>query len=575
MIGRNSLVSLLVLLAGLAAGILLSRGASGLLAIRLEEKDLSETRGIRPAPDSGLVRLPLRIVDMGGVGIVPDTANWGDNYEHNQHQFEEVILVNPPFIDTSSYIREMEKLATYAGRMGRYGYNAIAFPWFLEYLNFDRVGNGREVYGEKSVYRLRHDRLAAAFGELMEVAADSGLRTYLWTDMVALTPPLKEYLEEGFGSLDTENPEFWEIYSKGAEEAFEKFPLVDGIIIRIGEAGAVYNKPGWDYTSELLVRTPEAVRLMLGAFLKAAEKYDRTIVFRTWSVGVGTIGDMHTNPGTYEEVLGGISSDNLVVSTKYCNGDFYSWLQLNRTLYQGDHRRIAEIQTKREFEGFGVIPNYVGSLHQAALQSFLEHNPRVEGVFVWTQNGGPLRAGPLVIYPFYGFNAINDINTYAVSRLMEDPYADLDSVTAGWVRAYFGDDPILVEGMIRFLNASYGIMLKGLYISEFARYDVRALGLEPPPMMWIFEWNIPCASSAVLSNIYYVTRDHFQEVLDEGDDAIQGAIMLNEMLQGLGDRVTRNRDEFDRLEASVDYEIDLFRLLGYYRDFFMHYYRWI
>ena len=564
-----------VLLAGLAAGFLAARGGISFLAISYQKKELDELTRIHPEPDSGSRELPIRIVDLGGVGVLPDTARWGNNYEHNQHFFEDVMLVNPPFIDTAAFNREQSKLAVYAGRMGFFGYNAIAIPWFLEYINFDKVGNGRQVYGEESIYRARHDTLSARFQVLMELSADSGLFTYLWTDMVALTPPLKSYMEERFGSVDAENPEFWAIYGKAAEEAFEKFPLVDGIIIRIGEAGSVYNKPGWDYTSELYVRTDRAVKLMLEALLGAAEKYDRTIIFRTWSVGVGKIGDMHTNPETYQSVLGDIESDHLVVSTKYCSGDFYSWHRFNPTLYQGSHRRIVEIQAKREFEGFGAIPNFVGPLHQSALQSFLAKNPKLEGVWVWTQYGGPLRAGPLIIYPFYGFNAINDVNVYAVSRLMMDPYADLDSITETWIGETFGTDSLLVHNVTEFLNESYQVMLSGLYISEFARYDVRALGLEPPPMLWIFEWDILGASSAVFSNIYYITRNQFQDVVEEGFEAVQGAIALKELLLEVKDRVSANPDDFDLLIASVDYEIELFRLLDYYRQFFMHYYHWI
>ncbi|MCK4749767.1 MAG: hypothetical protein KAT15_22080, partial [Bacteroidales bacterium] len=163
----------------------------------------------------------------------------------------------------------------------------------------------------------------------------------------------------------------------------------------------------------------------------------------------------------------------------------------------------------------------------------------------------------------------------AASRLMMDPYADLDSIAGAWIRGYFGSDSLLVEHLTGFLNASYGVMLKGLYITEFARYDVRALGLEPPPMLWIFKWDILGASSAVFSNIYYITRDHLQEVVDEGFEAVQGAIALKEVLLEVKDRVTANPDDFDRLIASVDYEIELFRLLDYYRQFFMHYYHWI
>lgn len=575
MITRNYLVTIGILVLGLVTGYFIARGVVDFLQISYSEKDLSELSESRTLDGSRADVLPIRIVDLGGVGVLPDTANWGSNYEHNQHYFEDVMKVNPPFIDTLALLREQDKLASYCSRMAGFGYNAIALPWFLEYVNFDKLGDGTEVYERNSIYRQRHETLSRAFGQLMRLAADSGLSTYLWTDMVALTPPLKAYFEERFGSVNAENPELWEVYGKAAEEVFEKFPDVEGIIIRIGEAGSIYNKPGWDYTSELWVRTESAVKSMLTAFLEAAEKHNKNIVFRTWSVGVGPIGDLHTNPDTYEQVLGDLHSDHLVVSTKYCAGDFYSWLPVNPTLCQGSHRRIVEIQAKREFEGFGSLPNYTGPLHQSALQSILEKNRNLEGAWIWTQYGGPLRAGPMIIYPFYGFNVINDVNVYSISKLLENPYADPDQVCADWIRGYFGSDSLLVSRLSAVLLESYEVMKKGLYISEYAKYDVRALGLEPPPMLWIFEWDLLGASPAVFSNIYFLTRDHFQGVIDEGLDAVLGAIAMKEVLLEIRDRVAYHQADYDRLIASVDYEIELFRLLDYYRQFFMHYYRWI
>jgi hypothetical protein len=574
-ISRNLLTTIIILLAGLIVGYLASRGVIGYLSISYEKKDLSALTELHDRPETVQRELPLRIVDLGGVGVLPDTSNWGSNYEHNQHFFEDVMLASPPFLDTVALARERNKLTRYAQKMSQLGYNAIAIPFFLEFINFDKLGDGRQIYGEESSYRIRHTALSSAFGELMEVSAIQGLGTYLWTDMVTLTTPLENYFQQRFGSVNTENEALWEIYELAAEEIFEKFPKVEGIILRIGEAGSVYNKPGWDYRSELYVRTEKSVQLMLKAFLAAAEKYDRTIIFRTWSVGVGKIGDMHTNPDTYLRVLGEVQSDHLVVSTKYCEGDFYSWLPLNPTLYEGDHRRITEIQAKREFEGFGSFPNYVAPLHQVALQSFTRENPRMEGVWVWTQYGGPLRAGPMIIYPFFGFNVINDLNVFAVSQLIKDPYTPLDSITAQWVRDYFGTDSTLIAGVTECMNSSYQVMLRGLYISEFAQYYVKALGLEPPPMLWIFEWDILGASTAVFSNIYYITRDRFQEVIDEGFEAVRGAVALKERLLEVRGRVTIHEEDFAGLIASVEYEIELFRLLDYYRQFFMHYYRWI
>jgi hypothetical protein len=41
-------------------------------------------------------------------------------------------------------------------------------------------------------------------------------------------------------------------------------------------------------------------------------------------IRIGEIGDMHTNPHTYARVVEPIKSDRLVLSTKYCSGDYYA-----------------------------------------------------------------------------------------------------------------------------------------------------------------------------------------------------------------------------------------------------------
>ncbi len=106
------------------------------------------------------------------------------------------------------------------------------------------------------------------------------------------------------------------------------------------------------------------------------------------------MGDLHTNPDSYEAVLGDLDDPHLVVSTKYTSGDFYSHLPLNPTLLTGSQRRIVEFQARREFEGFGSLPNDLVAEQAQALTTFLAANPHVEGVWNWTQDGGPLRAGP-------------------------------------------------------------------------------------------------------------------------------------------------------------------------------------
>ncbi len=259
---------------------------------------------------------------------------------------------------------------------------------------------------------------------------------------------------------------------------------------------------------------------MLTAFTAQAERVDREVIFRTWSVGVGAVGDMHTNDASYEAVLDGIDSDALIVSTKYTLGDFYSHLPLNHTLEIGDQRRIVEFQSRREFENFGAFPNDLGVLYQEALQRFIAANPNVEGIWTWTQDGGPWRAGPLSLELKAGFWQLYELNTELAVRLARDPDADPAAITADWARRWFSDDPATVRAIGEAMAESRAAITDGLYIGPFADRRVFAIGLEPPPMMWIFEWDIVTGDSAVLDVIYEISRDELDEAIAGGDRAI-------------------------------------------------------
>jgi hypothetical protein len=237
-----------------------------------------------------------------------------------------------------------------------------------------------EIYGARSPYRDRHIRLAERFSELFAYAHRMGLNVVLRTDMLALTKPLENYFRRRFGKIDPSRKKLWQVYGLGLEELFDIFPTIDGVMIRIGEGGAVYNLDGWPYYSALSVKSEEAVKAMLGEFLSVAQKRDKHIFFRNWSVGIGRVGDMHTNPQTYKSILGKLHSKNLIVSTKYGKGDFTGYLPYNPTLQIGKHKRIIEFQARREFEAFCAFPNYMGPFHQRALLDLRDQNPRIEGL---------------------------------------------------------------------------------------------------------------------------------------------------------------------------------------------------
>jgi|GEM_PF-413978 len=547
----------------------LYRLADDLLGGSDEAALYGETRSFAPA-------LAQRLVDLGAVGIPQDPTRWDPaNYSHHLRAFEDVLLAGPPYVDEAQFAAVEQQFADYVQRMTAYGNNGIVVPGFLEFIDFDRVGDGQQIYPIDSEYRARSAAMRQHFGRLFDYADAMGMEVILYTDMLALTPPLQSYLEQRFGGLDTENPELWEVYRLGLEELFDSLSAVDGVMIRIGEAGSIYNLPGWDYSSALAVRSVDATQAMLAAFLQAAEPRDKSIIFRTWSVGVGQVGDMHTNPESYARLLDAVDSPNLTVSTKYVQGDFYSFLPFNPTLESGQHQRLVEMQNRLEFEGFMAFPDFVAPLHQAGLRELRAANPQIDGVWAWNQNGGPQQAGPMSLYPFYGFWQAIDANSYVTARAAWEPDADPAELARSWVRRTFGSDPAVVEPLTELLFLSRPAALLGLYISPFAEQQVRGLGLELTPQMWIFEWDIIDGSSAVLSSIYLTVRDDVEAAIAEGFEAVA----LVEQMQALAASVDRAAASdpalLDTLAVSLAYERNLFATLAWYRSAFLRYYQWL
>ncbi|GAA5143980.1 hypothetical protein GCM10023340_10680 [Nocardioides marinquilinus] len=524
-------------------------------------------------------RLPFRMVDLGAAGVTPDPDEWrdGDDYSHRSGAFDDVVLGGPPYVDDAALADASASVERYVEHVLAQGHNAITVPGLLEYVTFADVPG---VYEADDEHVARARAMRAAFGPVWQRAHDLGLRVYLRFDMLALTPPLRAYLADRY-DLDTEDPRLWEVYAAALDEVYREMPYVDGIVVRVGEAGDVYDTPGLDYTSELAVTTVPAVRAMLTAFTDQAERADREVVFRTWSVGVGAVGDMHTNRESYEAVLGGLDSDRLVVSTKYSLGDFYRHLPYNDTLEVGEHRRIVELQSRREFEGQGALPDDLGVLHQQALQRFVAANPRVEGVWTWTQDGGPWRAGPFSLLLTTGFWQLYDLNSEVAARLAVDPDADVAEATADWARRTLSRDPATVRAVGEALALSPQVIGEGLYVGPYADRRVFALGLEPPPMMWVFEWDILTGDSAVLDVVYAVTRDSadgrdgVETAIREGDDALAGAERMRALVAGTDPASWRDAEVRERFVAALDFQVSLLRMLGAYRAMVLRHAQWL
>jgi hypothetical protein len=280
-------------------------------------------------------------------------------------------------------------------------------------------------------------------------------------------------------------------------------------------------------------------------------------------------------------VLDGIDSPALIVSTKYTLGDFYTWLPLNHTLEQGAQRRIVEFQSRREFENFGAFPNDLGPQYQGALQQLLAENDRIEGVWVWTQDGGPWRAGPMSLYLKSGFWQLYELNTQLAAALAQDPDADVAAITAAWAREWFSDDPDTVNAIAEAMTHSREAIAQGMYIEQFADERVFAIGLEPPPMMWIFEWDILTGDSAVLDVLYAIVRDSsdvdgagVRAAITGGEQAVTAVEQMRALVAGTDAATWHSPDLREAFLGTLDYELDTLRLLGAYRAMILHQGQW-
>jgi hypothetical protein len=531
--------------------------------------------------------LPLRLVDSGGVGV-PLEGDWGADYSHDLRVFREVILREPPYVDVAALRRVDRQWRAYVERMLEYGNNAIVIPLFLELIDFSSLPRahdtriGRSVYNGSSPFRARHAAVRQHFSPLFDWTHQRGMQVFLSTDMLALTPPLAEYLRrlspssENAG-INTSDSAVWEVYRAGLEELFDELPSIEGLVIRVGEAGSLYNTDGWDYQSEMAVRDAVSLRAMLRGLLPLFEARGKTLVLRSWSVGVGPIGRLHVDPRVYEAVLGDLDSPALIVSTKFSAGDFFSYLPLNPTLAGGRHRRLIELQAKPEFEGFGAFPNFLGEDHAQALRDLTSANPRIVGTYLWSQLGGPIRAGPRSLYPLHGFWLWTDANVYVASRLALDRSADVRQLARQWATDRFGGDARIAAAVARLLTQTRSAVRTGFYIRPFAEREVRLATLDLPPLMWIFDWDRLGGWHSLLSILYQSTGDSIDVAIEEGDAAAAN--------------VRRSRQELQRAIAAADpdrcgpvcgeavrsleYQETLFDALAAWRQAFLSYYRWL
>lgn len=278
-------------------------------------------------------------------------------------------------------------------------------------ITFDSVSPN--IFPEGSEERKWVESLANRIEQKIEKIHSAGLKAYYFMDIIVLPKKVKELYQDEIcdsdGWINFNLPKTQEIHRKMLREVFARFPLLDGLVIRVGET-YLHNTPyhcgngpirkkseEWKHDNSKKSDGGENTHIELINLLKneVCEKMHKEVIYRTWDFGF-----FHTNPDYYLRVTDKVQpDDHLYFAIKHVEGDYHRTIPFNSVLGVGKHKQIVEVQCQREYEGKGAYPNYIahgviegfeeqkGVPKMHSLKEFVS-SPIFAGVWTWSRGGG-------------------------------------------------------------------------------------------------------------------------------------------------------------------------------------------
>ena len=378
------------------------------------------------------------------------------------------------------------------------------------------------------------------FAALFAIAQEYGLGVFVTTDIMFFHPSIEATCGDDPVKLRARMIE-------AIDDLFTRFPAVTGLITRIGESDGL-DVEG-DFLSRLTIRNPRQARQWIDALLPVFERHRRRWIFRTWSVGAYRVGDLIWNRDTLRDIFDGVESEWLVLSMKHGESDFFRHLPVSVHFHRGTLPRIVEIQARREYEGAGEYPSFIGP-EVERFRDGLRHIPNMAGAMVWCQTGGWIRFRRLTFLEPAG--VWNAINTWVAIRVLKDGYSSAVAIE-GWRRRYA---PRLDAARLKeLLMLSSEVVTRLLYIEEFATKKVYFRRLRIPPLLAVF-WD------HVIIN--HSMRQVMRCFVSDGEAAVRtGHEAMNQL-----ERMITLAEELDLRPENIVFMRDSFRILALAREYY-------
>ena len=378
-----------------------------------------------------------------------------------------------------------------------YGFNGQVFKHINCVATFEKLGV--DVFPAGTPEHAWLEAFTPGIESEIAAAKAQGLKVFYHIDLFVLPQRLVDHFRDEIcdavsGRILLDRPMTLEIHRVLFDELGERFPDVDGYIIRVGETylfdtpyhvgngpiprlGAAWS-PTYLYNETLgecedeVVWTSAQVDAYAGliGFLREeiCVRHDQMLFFRTWDIFPDKL---HARLDHYLEVTERIEThEKLVFSIKHTALDFWRHVKFNECLTLGKHRQIIEVQCQREYEGKGAYPNYVmdgviNGFEENAVMKGLRNvvgDPLIVGVYAWSRGGGWY--GPYIPNELWP-----DLNAYVLAGFVKDPSRSEEEIFHEYAVRKIGLSEMDAVHFQRLCLLSAQGILKGRHCEAFDR----------------------------------------------------------------------------------------------------------
>lgn len=378
-----------------------------------------------------------------------------------------------------------EDLKRFAGEVSRMGYNAVTLD-DLAHLAAHPL-HEPEVAERIAVFR-------EEFVRLFDLLREAGLRIHLTSDVLPSTPALLEALDDDPQALE-------DCYHGMVRQVLDDFPQLDGLILRIGESdGQDVRDP---IRTRLHLRRADETNRFLKRLLPEFEQRGRSMILRTWTVGAHRIGDLIWHRDTLAATLKGIDSPAFIVSMKHGESDFFRYLPLNEAFRQVSQPKLLELQARREYEGAGEYPAFIGRDCERFANE-LAGVPGMVGLSLWCQTGGWHRFRRLAFLEEGGRDVWIRLNAGVAVGVFKEGLSAADAVARE-----LGDERAAAANAL--LAEADAVIDDLLYIRGFATQKLFFRRVRIPPLLHVY-WDTLFINHAVRKVLRHFVSDPAEAV---------------------------------------------------------------